>query len=736
MMSKIVKCWFLLLAVVITTGCNSDDDNYGGSDPQQGANNRTDFIVTGGAQASGMTYADVLIYVNYQNDQNSESYVKQIHSSQYGYVGVKYGLSKDALTEEAPMVSVSGRKVSVTVRNLKPNTTYYYKAYIRGGDVEYFGTELGTFTTKALSYNGTVTAGNVTEKSYASMTIGFGTMSGLSSKETYIRYLAWSYDRLRLESGLETRFKKAIAGKEDEPYVSNDGVGFYLDYGANINNGKVQLSDLEKTTVYYLSLISFGGKLFTSDIKSVSSRSLADELRLADVEWANIGFNFVEIGDNSIPVLYDKKTGASLTASDFDGEQYSFGYAYSPMVENLDNNLYKRYKATSFTSSSDNLAWEEGANNGVGFIRVHTLDKHEISISYNSGSPIVCCAFLEMGGQFIMGPLSKVTTRQLAQKSGFVDLGLSCKWAAYNLGAYNPFDAGTVGRLFSDSNLEDEFGSGARLPTSNEVKELNNCTREVIYDRNGHEKGILVTGNNGNQLYFPYTTYSITHNEWRTYQKGSLYENYAVYYQYNNNQFNPTEMCYYYSYGGTGTSRDIKSHARAVSNSAVTPSANIDGDYSATLYEYNNGNLSESDNYTIRMSVSNDNPSVVYISNFFNNGRTIIGTIDAQTNYITIGDDQIVYVHDTYGEFWTISVTQGFDYTTLLPMENNPSAYESNVFALQCSLGVLNYYLLEMYPIQASSSRRVAKGKRGSVRPLKFRLKSSGRLIKNPYHTK
>lgn len=116
-----------------------------------------------------------------------------------------------------------------------------------------------------------------------------------------------------------------------------------------------------------------------------------------------------------------------------------------------------------------------------------------------------------------------------------VDLGLSVKWASFNLGAYKPTDVGstfywaenqpsTVGRpkyskvkvdvsdIAGDEKYDaatNMFGKNWRLPTYEECQELLNKCKWEIRTVDGIE-GRLVTGQNGNSIFLPFNQKSIT----------------------------------------------------------------------------------------------------------------------------------------------------------------------------------------------------------------------------------
>lgn len=107
---------------------------------------------------------------------------------------------------------------------------------------------------------------------------------------------------------------------------------------------------------------------------------------------------------------------------------------------------------------------------------------------------------------------------------GYVDLGLSVKWATCNIGAYSPEDAGDyygwgstvpnkdAGR-FEDNPITEISGTDYdvvrtiwgktwRIPTSSEMNELcKNCT--WVWTTLNGRKGYSVTGPNGNSIFLP-----------------------------------------------------------------------------------------------------------------------------------------------------------------------------------------------------------------------------------------
>ena len=147
----------------------------------------------------------------------------------------------------------------------------------------------------------------------------------------------------------------------------------------------------------------------------------------------------------------------------------------------------------------------------------------------------------------------------------YVDLGLSVKWATCNVGANYPHEVGDLyawGEIktkdkFSHVNCEtymvnigDDIGGNPnydaatanwggtwRMPTEWEVLELKNrCTLEVV-SLNGN-KGIKITGPNGNHIILP-----ITHISY-DYMWGSSFDYGKYWTSTNENYGNSNAKCY------------------------------------------------------------------------------------------------------------------------------------------------------------------------------------------------
>ena len=103
----------------------------------------------------------------------------------------------------------------------------------------------------------------------------------------------------------------------------------------------------------------------------------------------------------------------------------------------------------------------------------------------------------------------KCTVAKEKPYNNMVDLGLSCKWGLSNYFNYNTdivsaaYGAGK--RMTYDDAVKIYGSSKQHLPTSRQIQELlTKCTWEFIKDPDGDiHMGYLVTGPNGNSIFFP-----------------------------------------------------------------------------------------------------------------------------------------------------------------------------------------------------------------------------------------
>ena len=137
-------------------------------------------------------------------------------------------------------------------------------------------------------------------------------------------------------------------------------------------------------------------------------------------------------------------------------------------------------------------------------------------------------AYLDLGNGTVYGEDRTFTTApaDFNPDTDLVDLGLSTKWAKYNVGASDEkqlgglFGFGDMTGFQTSINLEDYasadiyktdrdvankvYGSWVTMPTIDEFEELfTECKKEWIEDTENHVAGYKFTGPNGNSIFLP-----------------------------------------------------------------------------------------------------------------------------------------------------------------------------------------------------------------------------------------
>ena len=161
------------------------------------------------------------------------------------------------------------------------------------------------------------------------------------------------------------------------------------------------------------------------------------------------------------------------------------------------NAIYGNDNGSSYLEDGDLRFANEQISDLTNFTAAY--DELNVTIYY--------CPMLMVGSTAVTGDIKSVSLRQLKQTFGFVDLGLSCLWSATNNKASSPWDLGS-----SITLLNKNVSGDGRLPTKDEVLELNKCQLETV------DNGVLVKGLNGNEIFIPF----------RTTQTSSIYPGYGT----------------------------------------------------------------------------------------------------------------------------------------------------------------------------------------------------------------
>lgn len=149
------------------------------------------------------------------------------------------------------------------------------------------------------------------------------------------------------------------------------------------------------------------------------------------------------------------------------------------------------------------------------------------SITTSSSDPLetyTFCAYAIVNGIVYLGEIKKFTTKDITLTAGqAIDLGLTVRWAGWNIGANKPENFGGSYFWGDPTGTEREYPSNERyskhisgtrfdiaqakwggnwkLPTITEIHELLTCSSEWI--RYHNVSGRLITGKNGNTIFLP-----------------------------------------------------------------------------------------------------------------------------------------------------------------------------------------------------------------------------------------
>lgn len=489
--------------------------------------------------------------------------------------GIRYGASQDALYETAYATSQEGDAFTVLLRNLVAGKTYYYCAYVSVDGVSLTG-NTKSFTTK--SGNSYLTTEDATDITLTSATLkGKTTLATLyGNNESSIRYTirysrysnnlndqyGYNYETVTPQKRgndltttlsslqMNTTYYFCVVAYVDSYYVfgdvksfttrsgteylttgnasgitltsatlygtttlssiypSNTSIQYSIRYGtssSNLNstvsnvsqNGNslsAVVSDLKSGTTYYYRVSAYvGGTTIYGETKNFTTKSGADYLAVGAA--SNIKMTSATVkGTTTLSSAYPNSTTI----------QYRIVYGTS---------------SSSLTSSSSSS--------------VVTPELNETALTAELSDLVMAttyyyCVRASVNGSYYYSDIKSFTTKDI-QQTGYVDLGVSCKWATCNLGASKPESLGdmyawgetgtktvfnidsyslyhrNIGNDISNTEYDAakaNLGSPWRMPTSADFKELlNQCFwKEVTYKK---IKGYMVTGKNGNVIFFP-----------------------------------------------------------------------------------------------------------------------------------------------------------------------------------------------------------------------------------------
>lgn len=192
----------------------------------------------------------------------------------------------------------------------------------------------------------------------------------------------------------------------------------------------------------------------------------------------------------------------------------------------------KLEKAPQEATSGIVISGVEGSENvraGVRIVAAGINDNYEIKAEgLLPNTTYHYTAYLDLGNGTVYGEDRTFTTApaDFNPDTDLVDLGLSTKWAKYNVGASDEkqlgglFGFGDMTGFLTSINLEDYasadiyktdrdvankvYGSWVTMPTIDEFEELfTECKKEWVEDTQNHVAGYKFTGPNGNSIFLP-----------------------------------------------------------------------------------------------------------------------------------------------------------------------------------------------------------------------------------------
>lgn len=192
----------------------------------------------------------------------------------------------------------------------------------------------------------------------------------------------------------------------------------------------------------------------------------------------------------------------------------------------------KLEKAPQEATSGIVISGVEGSENvraGVRIVAAGINDNYEIKAEgLLPNTTYHYTAYLDLGNGTVYGEDRTFTTApaDFNPDTDLVDLGLSTKWAKYNVGATDEkqlgglFGFGDMTGFQTSINLDDYasadiyktdrdvankvYGSWVTMPTIDEFEELfTECKKEWVEDTENHVAGYKFTGPNGNSIFLP-----------------------------------------------------------------------------------------------------------------------------------------------------------------------------------------------------------------------------------------
>lgn len=221
---------FVILMCLCFTSCSNDEESK-----DLGINNTVDVAVSGGVQEKGSQYAVIMGFINV--DQTTVMLVDEF--------GIQYSTSENfSYYYEQSTNGYTGREFTVILGELKPNTTYYYRTYVKTLVNKLYG-DTYSFTTDDIKIENKV--------------------------------LNISYTKVIIDTNQEQN-QLFFSTKKDDKY---NIYGYWDEQGNEVTTfyGNIDVKGLEPNTTYYYYTKSFvAGQEFKSEIQSFTTKALPVDL--------------------------------------------------------------------------------------------------------------------------------------------------------------------------------------------------------------------------------------------------------------------------------------------------------------------------------------------------------------------------------------------------------------------------------------------------------------------------
>ncbi len=162
------------------------------------------------------------------------------------------------------------------------------------------------------------------------------------------------------------------------------------------------------------------------------------------------------------------------------------------------------------------------------------------------------------------------------------------------------------------------------------------------------------------------------------------------------------EQTSYYlrAYAVTKASGTLVTEAKTVSTPKA-PIFPIDGDYVATEWDFNSDTeeWEAAAQYEMSITFDESDPTIVNITNLWEGGMTVQGQYDEATGQIIVPNEQVIYIHDSYGEVWIQGVNTGITaYTQYVTFQFTAlgGKMESTPMGAICAAGSFGYFYVTM----------------------------------------